>query len=229
MRTRLMASSMISGAALAAVSVTGGAQAQTAPSPAPAQATNVQALVVTGSRIPQKNLTSVSPVTTVNNQTIKLQGTTNVEDLINNLPQAFADFGQFETNGASGTADGRPSRPRQCPHPGAGRRKARPGRRSGRSRGRPQLHPAGPDRPRGSPDRRRLGRVRFGRRGRGCELHHEAQLPSACRSTLEFSIGEHDNNNQQVRRANAFGNQSFGFPLIQPALGLGVDRRLVTR
>lgn len=103
MRTRLMASSMISGVALAAVTVTG-AQAQAAADQAAAQGTAVQELVVTGSRIPSKNLTSVSPVTTVNNQAIKLQGTTNVEDLINNLPQAFADFGQYESNGSSGTA-----------------------------------------------------------------------------------------------------------------------------
>ncbi|MGA2953463.1 MAG: TonB-dependent receptor plug domain-containing protein, partial [Caulobacteraceae bacterium] len=92
---------MISGAAIAAVSVTGAQAQQAAPAPA---STSVQELVVTGSRIPSKNLTSVSPVTTVNNQTVKLQGTTNVEDLINNLPQAFADFGQFESNGSSGTA-----------------------------------------------------------------------------------------------------------------------------
>src|SRR6266851_74378 len=96
MRTRLMASSMISGAAIAAVSATG-ALAQAAPPPPPAAAptTSVQELVVTGSRIPSKNLTSVSPVTTINSQDVKLQGTTNVEDLINNLPQAFADFGQY--------------------------------------------------------------------------------------------------------------------------------------
>jgi outer membrane receptor protein involved in Fe transport len=103
MRTRLMASSMISGVAVAAVSMTG-AQAQTAAPAAPSGTTSVQELVVTGSRIPSKNLTSVSPVTTVNSQDVKLQGTTNTEDLINNLPQAFADFGQYESNGASGTA-----------------------------------------------------------------------------------------------------------------------------
>jgi outer membrane receptor protein involved in Fe transport len=93
---------MISGAALAAVSASG-ANAQTDQA-APAATTSVQELVVTGSRIPSKNLTSVSPVTTINSQQVKLQGTTNVEDLINNLPQAFADFGQFESNGATGTA-----------------------------------------------------------------------------------------------------------------------------
>jgi len=99
-----MASSMITGAAVAALSA-GGAYAQAASQPAAAPAaTQVQEFVVTGSRIPQPNLTSVSPVTTVNAQAIKLQGTTNVEDLINNLPQAFADYGGFESNGASGTA-----------------------------------------------------------------------------------------------------------------------------
>jgi iron complex outermembrane recepter protein len=109
LRGRLMASSMITGVALAALSA-GGALAQAAPAPAAGTATvaenaaPVTEFVVTGSRIPRPNLTSVSPVTTVNAQDIKLQGTTNVEDLINNLPQAFADFGQFESNGSSGTA-----------------------------------------------------------------------------------------------------------------------------
>ena len=54
------------------------------------ESTEVQELVVTGSRIPQPNLTSVSPVTAVSNATIKLEGTTRVEDLLNNLPQTFA-------------------------------------------------------------------------------------------------------------------------------------------
>jgi outer membrane receptor protein involved in Fe transport len=31
---------------------------------------------------------------------------------------------------------------------------------------------------------------------------------------VEESIGEHDNNNQQVRRASALGNADFGFPLL---------------
>ena len=96
---------MISGAALAAVSATGAlAQVAAPPPPPPPTPMTVQELVVTGSRIPTRNLTSVSPITTVSNLDVKLQGTTNVEDLINNLPQAFADFGAFEANGASGTA-----------------------------------------------------------------------------------------------------------------------------
>ena len=47
---------------------------------------------------------SVSPVTQVNSEEIRLQGTTRTEDLINALPQAFAGQGGNLANGASGTA-----------------------------------------------------------------------------------------------------------------------------
>ncbi len=105
-RTRLLASSMISGVTIAAAFATG-ATAQTAPATAPAAtpaASTVGELVVTGSRIPQPNLTSVSPITTVNSQSIKLTGAVNIEDVIDNLPQVAASFGQYESNGSSGTA-----------------------------------------------------------------------------------------------------------------------------
>jgi len=59
---------------------------------------------VTGSRIPSANLTSTSPVVTVGAQDIKIEGVQNVENLLNNLPQVFADFGANESNGATGTA-----------------------------------------------------------------------------------------------------------------------------
>src|SRR6476646_2867016 len=57
-----------------------------------------------GSRMPSANLTGTSPVTTVGAQDIKLEGVQNVENLLNNLPQVFADFGANESNGATGTA-----------------------------------------------------------------------------------------------------------------------------
>jgi outer membrane receptor protein involved in Fe transport len=63
-----------------------------------------QDIVVTGSRIPQPNLTSASPVTVVSAQEIKLQGTTRTEDLINSLPQSFAAQGSNISNGSTGTA-----------------------------------------------------------------------------------------------------------------------------
>lgn len=67
-------------------------------------ATGQQEIIVTGSRIPQPNLTTASPVTTVSSQEVKLSGTTRTEDLVNSLPQVFAAQGSNVSNGASGTA-----------------------------------------------------------------------------------------------------------------------------
>ncbi|MBA3669850.1 MAG: TonB-dependent receptor [Sphingomonas sp.] len=61
-------------------------------------------IVITGSRIPQPNLTSASPITVLTSQEIKLQGTSRTEDLINSLPQSFAAQGSNISNGSSGTA-----------------------------------------------------------------------------------------------------------------------------
>ncbi len=66
--------------------------------------TTVQEFVVTGSRIPQPNLTSASPVTVVSGQELKLEGTARVEDLLNQLPQVVGDQGGFLSNGSTGTA-----------------------------------------------------------------------------------------------------------------------------
>ncbi len=63
-----------------------------------------QDIIVTGSRIPQPNLESASPVTVVTSQEVKVSGTTRTEDLINSLPQVFATQGSNISNGASGTA-----------------------------------------------------------------------------------------------------------------------------
>lgn len=86
------------------------ALAQEAPAAGPieAQTPPVDAepndVVVTGSRIPQPNLEGASPVTVVNSQDLKLQGTTRVEDLLNSLPQVFAGQASTLSNGADGTA-----------------------------------------------------------------------------------------------------------------------------
>ena len=57
---------------------------------------NVAEVVVTGSRIPQPNLKSVSPIQAVSQQEFQLTGTTDAIDLLNTLPQNFqnskADF-----------------------------------------------------------------------------------------------------------------------------------------
>ncbi|MCR5872988.1 TonB-dependent receptor [Phenylobacterium sp. J426] len=92
-RERLLASSMICGAALVGLAT-----------PAMAQDGEVAEVVVTGSRIPQPNLTSASPVTVVGAADIATRGITRTEDLVNQLPQVFAAQGSSYANGATGTA-----------------------------------------------------------------------------------------------------------------------------
>jgi iron complex outermembrane receptor protein len=116
-RGRLLASTMITGAALIAMGglahaadassagplqtanagaghVSAAAPIQTLTAAADASAdttsgTAVTEIVVTGSRIPQPNLTSVSPIQAVSHQEFQLQGATDVIDLLNTLPQNF--------------------------------------------------------------------------------------------------------------------------------------------
>jgi outer membrane receptor protein involved in Fe transport len=54
-----------------------------------ASAAQVSEVVVTGSRIPQPNLTSVSPIQAVSHQEFQLEGHTDVIDMLNELPQNF--------------------------------------------------------------------------------------------------------------------------------------------
>lgn len=74
-RERLLASSMICGAALLALTAT------------PVSAQEVEEIVVTGSRIPQPNLTSISPVQVVGSQEVLLGGRSQTIDILNQLPQ----------------------------------------------------------------------------------------------------------------------------------------------
>jgi outer membrane receptor protein involved in Fe transport len=71
---------------------------------ASAQEQELEQIIVTGSRIPQANLEGTSPVSVLGAQDVEFEGTVQVEDLINNLPQAFADQGGNISNGATGTA-----------------------------------------------------------------------------------------------------------------------------
>jgi iron complex outermembrane recepter protein len=62
------------------------------------------AIIITGSRIPRTNLTAVSPVSVISDKEVKLEGTTNVEELLNSLPQVAPSQGEFVSNGSFGTA-----------------------------------------------------------------------------------------------------------------------------
>jgi outer membrane receptor protein involved in Fe transport len=67
-------------------------------------ATQLGGVQVTGTRIKQPGLSSSSPLVTVSDTEVKLQGTINVETLLNSMPQASAGFGENDSNGATGTA-----------------------------------------------------------------------------------------------------------------------------
>ncbi len=98
-RERLLASSMICGMAFLGLSAT-----QASAAAAAAASADVSEIVVTGTRIPTPNLTSVAPVTSVTAADIKAQGVSRIEDLINSLPQSFAAQGSNYSNGSDGTA-----------------------------------------------------------------------------------------------------------------------------
>src|SRR5690349_16035949 len=126
-RQRLLTTTLLVGAAALATP----AQAQTTPPPTDAPPTDVQAnpsgpsaaqptpstsatgtpvqkaqdIVITGTRIPQPNLTSAAPVTVVTSQDVKLTGTTRVEDLLAQLPSAAASQNSGLSNSATGTAE----------------------------------------------------------------------------------------------------------------------------
>jgi iron complex outermembrane recepter protein len=93
-------------AAAAAVPLAAHADAEgpAAPAAEAPAAAPVAEVVVTGSRIVEPGLTSVSPVTTVSSEQIKQSGVTRIEDLLNTMPQVMGDMGGDLSNGASGTA-----------------------------------------------------------------------------------------------------------------------------
>jgi outer membrane receptor protein involved in Fe transport len=65
----------------------------------------LEEIITTGSRIKQDaNLTSASPVTTLNAGEIQNRGIVRVEDLVNDLPQVVPELTANESNGATGTA-----------------------------------------------------------------------------------------------------------------------------
>ena len=71
---------------------------------APAPAANTDVIVVTGSRIANPNLKSISPISSISSADIAASGTVKVEDLLSQLPQVFAAQSSTLSNGSDGTA-----------------------------------------------------------------------------------------------------------------------------
>jgi iron complex outermembrane recepter protein len=71
--------------------------------PAPA-AGYQEKITVTGTRIPSPNLESTSPINIVSPVDIKIEHPVSIENLLNNMPQVFAEQGNMLSNAATGTA-----------------------------------------------------------------------------------------------------------------------------
>lgn len=88
-----------------ALLMAGGVSFAATAAPAMAQTSEqVEEVVVTGSRIPNPNLTSSAPITSLGAADIKAQGAARIEDLVNSLPQAFGSQGSGVSNRSNGTA-----------------------------------------------------------------------------------------------------------------------------
>ena len=61
-------------------------------------------VVVTGSRITSPNLQSISPITAIGAEELNVTGKARIEDVLNQLPQAFAAQGSNLSNASDGTA-----------------------------------------------------------------------------------------------------------------------------
>ncbi|MFL6761554.1 MAG: TonB-dependent receptor domain-containing protein [Sphingomicrobium sp.] len=77
-----------------------GSSGQSTGQPVPA----AQDIIITGSRIPRPDLTSSSPLAVVKAEEFKLSGATNVEQVINTLPQVIPGATAFSNNPGGGVA-----------------------------------------------------------------------------------------------------------------------------
>ncbi len=91
---------MICGAAFMAMSST----STVAFAAAASDNTQVEELVVTGSRIARKDYVANSPITTVTDEAIKASGNTSVENILNVLPQVVPGLSSASNNPSDGTA-----------------------------------------------------------------------------------------------------------------------------
>src|SRR6185437_16823016 len=75
-----------------------------AAAPTSSAALQLQEVVVTGSRIATPNQTAMSPIQFVGAKQFAQVGATRVEDVLNKLPQVFADQNGTSINGGVGTS-----------------------------------------------------------------------------------------------------------------------------
>jgi iron complex outermembrane receptor protein len=83
-----------------------GPSAPRGPKPSdPPRLTQLQTVVVTGSLIQAPNLVSVSPIQSVSRSEIQAEGATNIEDVLNSLPQVYTAQTDTTSNNGTGVAN----------------------------------------------------------------------------------------------------------------------------
>lgn len=96
-RQRLLATTVIAGAAMLAFAAP--AMAQEAQ-----QSDQLDQIIVTGSRIVRQDYVANSPIATVSSEQIEARGDVNVEQILNQLPQVVPGFSANSNNPANGSA-----------------------------------------------------------------------------------------------------------------------------
>lgn len=98
------AAGLAMGVALLSAGAMGQVVAPGTPQDAKTNVANTDEIVVTGTLIRSPNLQSASPITTVAAGEIKAQGTTSIENVLNQLPQVSVNQSSSVSNGSNGTA-----------------------------------------------------------------------------------------------------------------------------
>ncbi|MBX3560485.1 MAG: TonB-dependent receptor [Sphingomonas sp.] len=102
LRQRLLTSTLLMGAA--AIATPAFAQDDQPPVSSETGAESGEAIVITGSRIARRDLTSTSPLAVVSDEEFTLSGAVNVEQVINTLPQVIPGANSFSNNPGGGVA-----------------------------------------------------------------------------------------------------------------------------
>ena len=99
MSNRFTKASLLTGTVMAGAMLATPAYAQDE-----AAAEESELIVVTGSRIAQRNVETAAPIAVVQDEEFKLSGTVNVENVVNTLPQVVPGFTSNSNNPGTGTA-----------------------------------------------------------------------------------------------------------------------------
>lgn len=91
-------------AGVAVVAISSGWSVSATAQETEAAAGDSQVVVVTGTRIRKPNLKSASPITTVDDREVKLQGATAIDAVLKALPQVEAGNNENQSNNSDGTA-----------------------------------------------------------------------------------------------------------------------------